>query len=352
MSNGKVNPQFLPLFTSFPFAPFFLLKSVWKRRRAWVGPSESFLLHEPLMFGLETINSAFWKEKRVLVTGATSGFGLVLAEELLRQGAHILICGRDAGRLERAVQGLKAIAAKLEPASTAVTASEGTGRQQKNDSRVAGLPLDVTCAHQLDRLFGFAKERWGGLDALMHMAGRSSRGKLLDVTAQEFRDSLEINFLSAAECVVRSLALMDNAISPRIVLMGSLAAKAAGKGMGPYSAAKFPLAAYAQQLRLELGGAGPKVLLVCPGPIEKRPSLAPDANDSTPIPNSPSAAAKKPGGGVRVKAIDARWLAKRVLRASQTGQLELVVPGNARILFALQQMSACWGDWIIRRYMG
>ena len=54
-----------------------------------------------------------------------------------------------------------------------------------------------------------------------------------------------------------------------VVNIGSLAAKSAARWLGAYPATKFAVAAYSQQLRLELGPQGLHVLLVCPGPIQR-----------------------------------------------------------------------------------
>ena len=63
-----------------------------------------------------------------------------------------------------------------------------------------------------------------------------------------------------------------------VVNLGSLAAKTAARWMGAYPATKFALAAYTQQLRLELGPEGLHVLLVCPGPVARKDDRPYDAS--------------------------------------------------------------------------
>ena len=62
------------------------------------------------------------------------------------------------------------------------------------------------------------------------------------------------------------------------------------------------------------------------------------------------AAAQTPGAGARTKAIDPDWLAGAILKACERRRPELIVPGSSRLLFALSQLSAGLGDWLLRRF--
>ena len=130
-----------------------------------------------------------------------------------------------------------------------------------------------------------------------------------------------------------------------LVFIGSLASKSASRYLGAYPASKFPLAAYAQQLRLELGPQGLHTLLVCPGPIRR--DDAGQRYDAAAANLPPEA--RRPGGGVKLKGIDPDWLAARILRTCERRKPELVVPARARLLFAISQLWPRWGDWIVTR---
>ena len=58
---------------------------------------------------------------------------------------------------------------------------------------------------------------------------------------------------------------------------------------------------------------------------------------------------RKPGAGVKVKAIPPEWLAQRILRACEKRRPELIVPAKARLLFAISQLWPTLGDWIVLR---
>jgi len=155
---------------------------------------------------------------------------------------------------------------------------------------------------------------------------------------------LELNFLAMTRC---TRAFGPSLIESRghIVNIGSLAAKSASRYLGAYPASKFPVAAYSQQLRLELNPLGVHVLLVCPGPIA-RPDAGQRYDDqAADLPES----ARKPGGGVKVKGIAPEKLVAKILRYCERRKPELVMPAKARLLFAIAQLSPTLGDWILTK---
>ena len=125
--------------------------------------------------------------------------------------------------------------------------------------------------------------------------------------------------------------------------IGSLAAKSASRWVGAYPATKHAVAAYSQQLRLELEPQGLHVLLVCPGPIERKDSTLRALEGLENVPDR----ARQPGAGVRTKAIPPQWLAAQILRACERRAPEIVVPGYARLVFAVAQLWPRLGDWIV-----
>lgn len=264
---------------------------------------------------------SYWHDKVVLVTGGSAGFGCALGQALARAGARTVLADRDEAKLAEVVDTLRA-----------------AGRE------AAGLGADVTSGDQVRDLVAEAVRIHGRLDLLANIVGRSARGAVLETTPDAFREMLEINFLSMVHC---TRAAAPHLIESRghLINMGSLAAKSAARYLGGYPVSKFAVAAYTQQLRLELGDLGVHVLLVCPGPMAR-----PDAGtrydaQSTHLPES----ARKPGGGVRVRGIPPDRLAERVLLCCQRRVPELVVPAKARWLFALSQLWPALADRILTR---
>jgi uncharacterized protein len=259
---------------------------------------------------------AYWQQKVALVTGGSSGLGLAIARQLVDRGAKVILVARSEATLDSATRSLG-------PA-------------------VLPIAADVTQPAALTRAVDKGLELFGRLDLVCHAAGRSMRGEVLDTTREQFEDLWRVNFLAATD-LVRATAGQLLASRGHVVLIGSLASHVAPRYLGAYPTSKFPLTAYAQQLRLELGPKGVHTLLVCPGPIARDETG--QRYSAAGVPGE----AHRPGGGARVKAIDPHLLASKILTACERRQAELVVPGRARLLFALSQISPRWGDWWLRK---
>jgi len=264
---------------------------------------------------------SFWKEKVVLVTGGSSGLGRAVAEGFADAGAKVAIVGLEADAVADAAEQI-----------------------ERGGAQALGLPADITRQEDVDTLVEHTLDRFGRLDVLVNSAGRSMRGKLLDTTPEQFRELLELNLIALVRC---TRAAVPHLLKRRghVVNIGSLAAKIASRWVGAYPASKHAVAAYSQQLRLELGPAGLHVLLVCPGPIARdNPRLYPleGLEDIPPR-------ARRPGAGVRTRLIPPEKLVSRILLACEHRKPELVIPAKARLLLAIAQLSPRLGDWIVRR---
>jgi short-subunit dehydrogenase len=205
----------------------------------------------------------------------------------------------------------------------------------------------VTQQDQVNAIAAEVLKMHSRLDAVFNCAGKSDRGQIGDISTEQFRDFLELNFLSAVR-VTRACLPYLLQTRGHAVFIGSLASKTAGPFLGAYPASKFPLAAYAQQLRLELGPQGLHSLLVCPGPIRRDDAGSRYDDQVADLP----APARQPGGGVKLKGIDPDWLARRIVAACERRQVELIVPTRAKMLFAISQIWPSLGDWIISRMTG
>ncbi len=265
---------------------------------------------------------SYWASKICIVTGGSRGLGRAIAGALADAGASVVVSARGQRDLSHSVEEMTARGADVHAVSADVL--------QDSDVR---------------RLVATTVDRYGRIDVLAHCTGRSSRGRIEDVDVAAFRDMFEDNFLAA---VRTTGAVLPHLIESRghLIHVGSLASKAAPRYLAGYPAGKHALAAYAQQLRLELGPSGLHVLLVCPGPIARGDA---DRRYAEAARNLPPGAAK-PGAGARVRAIDPAWLAGRTLRAAERRDPELVVPGRARLLFALAELFPRLGDRLVLRH--
>ncbi len=266
-------------------------------------------------------SSSYWSGKVALVTGGSSGLGRALAEAFVRADANVVISARSSAALE-------SVAAELRQYGTQVLA----------------IPADVTQQQHVESLIEQTVQRLGRIDVLVNNVGRSARGTALDTTPEDFSTLMDLNFLSAVRC---TRAAAPHLIRSRghLVNIGSLSGKSASRYLGAYSATKFALAAYSQQLRLELEPQGLHVLLVSPGPIEREDSGRRYADQLEGLP--PSAA--KPGGGARIPRIRPEKLSEAILRACRRRQPELVYPPLARLFIGVIQLFPRLGDWLVRK---
>ena len=232
---------------------------------------------------------SYWQEKVVLVTGGSSGLGRTIAEEFAAAGAKLAIVG-------------------LEPDGVRRTAAE----MQAAGFDVLGMPADITRQEDVDAMLGQLLARFGRLDVLVNNAGRSMRGKLADTTAEEFRDLMELNLIALVRCTRAALGQLLHS-KGHVVNIGSLASKSAARWVGAYPATKFAVAAYSQQLRLELGPEGLHVLLVCPGPVARKDARLYPLQGLEDVPER----ARRPGAGVQVGLIPPQKLARAILRACE-----------------------------------
>ncbi len=268
----------------------------------------------------------YWKNKACVVTGGSSGLGRTLAETLVQLGARVAINGRDRPRLSATVSALKDMGGE-----------------------VISLQGDITEHGFPQQLIAESVEAFGRVDLVCHAAGRSMRGELVSTSREEFEALWRVNARAAFD-IACAAADPLTATQGHLVLIGSLACRVAPRFIGAYSESKFPLAAMAQQLRLERGPAGLHTLLVCPGPIARADDEPSDRYAA--VEHGLPEAAAKPGAGAKVSALDPHRVCKKILKACESRQSELVLPHRARLLFVLNQLSPNLGDWLLRKMTG
>lgn len=274
-----------------------------------------------------------WKNRRVIVTGGTAGFGLVLARHLAAAGARVLVVGRSA-------DGVR----------LALAACDRAGLD------VRGLAADLGRAGEGERVAAECQRILGGIDDLVCCVGRSGRHRMLTTPPGELRGFLDANLFAAVE-IVQAAAADIAAARGHVVFIGSLAGKLAAPYMGPYGVAKAALAAYADAVRLELAPQGGHVLLVSPGPIARAaddPAVdrgvdryaADVAHADLP------AEAAAPGGTARLRRLDPDRLARDVLAACRRRRCELVVPRSAGLLAGFIEWFPDLGRRMLARFTG
>jgi len=180
------------------------------------------------------------KDKRVLITGGSSGIGAATAARFLEEGSRVVVLARNKARLERIERDLPALS--------------GT------------ISADVSDVEAVGRAFEELDDLLGGLDVLINNAGISIRHRFMDISPQEWRQVMAVNldgvFFVAQQAAQRMLA-GDGGI---ILNMGSTNGLVGYHYYADYNASKAGVIELTRSMALQLA---PKVRVncVCPGYI-------------------------------------------------------------------------------------
>ena len=261
-----------------------------------------------------------WNKKVVVVTGGSDGLGHAIAMAFASGGAKSVLIARDESRLRQASQ-----------------------LARQNGLDVDWIPCDVTQDQGVTDSFKEIIKRHGQIDLLVNNVGRSTRAKFKRCNVDAYKELMEINFYTAVRCTLEALKHLE-ATSGQVVNIGSLAAKTGWPNVAPYSVSKHALAAFSHQLRIE-GPENVDCLFVCSGPIQRADASSRYDDQMAGL----DASAGQPGAGVNLKGIPPEKLARKIVRACETRKKELVLPSYTRLLFAIAQLSATVGDFLLRR---
>jgi NAD(P)-dependent dehydrogenase (short-subunit alcohol dehydrogenase family) len=191
-------------------------------------------------------------ERTALITGASSGFGLLTTVTLARRGWRVIATMRDLARRER-----------LETAA----------REAGVLDRIEFLALDVTDNEQIAKVAAEIAARTDGdkaarLDALVSNAGFAVGGFAEDVSDAELRKQFDTNFFGATAVVRAFLPQFRRQRAGHIVMTSSISGRMGFPGVSSYVASKFAVEGWAETLRLEMKPLGIQVAVVEPGSFE------------------------------------------------------------------------------------
>jgi 3-oxoacyl-[acyl-carrier protein] reductase len=180
-----------------------------------------------------------------LVTGGTRGIGRAIVEALLDDGASVLFTGRDAARVDTALQEL-------------------AGRPGK----ATGLVAEMSRGEDIQRIVGEADKQFDRLDLLVNNAGITKDGLLVRMKDADWDEVLGVNLRAAFQATRAAAKLMVRQRAGRIVNVTSAAGAMGTAGQANYSAAKAGLIGLTKSAARELAHWGILVNAVAPGLIE------------------------------------------------------------------------------------
>ncbi|MEG1413856.1 MAG: SDR family oxidoreductase [Mucinivorans sp.] len=178
-----------------------------------------------------------FRDKTIVVTGASSGIGLALVRAFASRGANVVLAARSKEKLD-------AVAREL-PSALAVE-------------------CDVACEADCRHLIEAAVARFGGIDVLVNNAGLSMRAVLDDVSLDVLHRLMDVNFWGTVYSTKFALPYIQQS-KGTIVGISSVAGFHGLPGRTGYSASKFAMQGFLETVRVENLRKGVKVMIVAPG---------------------------------------------------------------------------------------
>lgn len=180
--------------------------------------------------------------KTAIVTGGASGIGKAIAAAYVREGARVMICGRDRGKLERA------------------TAEIGHG--------CVSVPADVAAPEDIKRLVQAAVVEFQRIDSLVNNAGVLLPGNAESITEEQWEQTWSVN--------VRAVLQLSRAVLPHmraggggsIINIGSVLSFLGARNRVAYAASKGAVLAMTRAMALDHAAEKIRVNCICPGIVE------------------------------------------------------------------------------------
>lgn len=209
------------------------------------------------------MNRNIFKDKVVIVTGASSGIGRATALEFARNGSRVVVAARSAERLTTLEQEITAIGAE-----------------------VLACVTDVSREDECRKLIEATVTRFGTINILVNNAGISMKALFDDVDLSVLKRLMDVNFWGTVYCTKYALPYI---ISNRGSLVGvsSTAGFHGLPGRTGYSASKFAMHGFLETLRIENMKEKLHVMIIAPGFTASEIRRNALLSDGTPQGNSP-----------------------------------------------------------------
>ena len=237
----------------------------------------------------------YFRDKAVVITGASSGIGEDVALGFARQGARVALLARRKSMLED-------LASRI--------ASAG--------GRALAIGCDVTKRAEVDDAIAQATRSFNRLDILVNSAGILIPSEVEKLKLHDLERMMSVNVYGALNAIQSAIPIMRNQGAGSIINIASLAGRRGISPLGGYSATKFAMVGLTEALRMELFGSGIRVSLVMPGVID------------TPMASDIAIEDMEMGQLPSFFKMPVRWVTWAVLAAAAFGLAEVdVPPGSA-----------------------
>jgi NAD(P)-dependent dehydrogenase (short-subunit alcohol dehydrogenase family) len=187
------------------------------------------------------------KDKVALITGPAKGMGRAVTLAFAREGAKLVLAGRDTGAIEPVAAEARALGVQA-----------------------VVVPCDLTVGAQTEALAAHALEAFGRIDVLVNVAGGSGPiGKTgWETTSEEFDEIVQLNMTGCFNTMRAVLPSMIERRSGKVVNVGGTFGMRGRAGRMAYSASKWGLRGITKSFALEAGPYGINVNCVAPGMVD------------------------------------------------------------------------------------
>jgi NAD(P)-dependent dehydrogenase (short-subunit alcohol dehydrogenase family) len=253
----------------------------------------------------------FFSDGVAVVTGAGSGIGRALAQQLAAAGSALAIADIDEAGLQQTAQSLG-----------------------KRSALVTSHHLDVAKEESMKSFAGEVFDRHGRVTLLINNAGVSLHGDFEEVSLDDFRWLMDINFWGTVYGVRHFLPMLKREPRAHIVNLSSVFGLIAPAGQVPYAASKFAVRGFTEALRHELEGSTICVSCVHPGgirtPIARHSRLGAAA--------SPAKREANIARFERFARTPPETAAARILRGVERHSLRILIGVDAYVIDTLQRL--------------
>jgi short-subunit dehydrogenase len=252
----------------------------------------------------------------MVITGATSGIGLVTARRAAERGARVVLCSRNEPELKETV-----------------------GQIERTGGTARSVVADVSHWDDVERLASTTIEEFGSLDTWINNAGVSFYGRLTEVAVEDMRQLFEVNFwgtVYGSRAAVPWLRRSGGAL----INIGSVVSDRAIPLQGAYSASKHAVKGFTDALRMELEEEGAPISVTL---------IKPSAIDTPYFKHAKNYMEVKPKPPAPVYAPEV--VANAILRAAEHPMRDITIGGGGRFITALGSALPRLTDFYMERAM-
>jgi short-subunit dehydrogenase len=252
----------------------------------------------------------YFKDKVVIVTGASSGIGRSCVYQLAQKGAKLVLVSRNQERMEQIKKDLDKIDIQI-------------------------VVADVSNNEQVEHMVQAVIDRHKTIDILINNAGIGMHGSIVTTPLSTFQKVVDVNLFGVLYCIRAVYPHMKEKSQGFIVNVSSVAGFKGFYDSGLYSATKFAVSGLTESLSMEAENDNIKVMLVCPG-------MTNTEFEKNLIYNDVKSHTKRTG-------VSADFVAEKIISGIVKGKKLIVVGKGCKTLYILNRISPNLTNFLIKK---